>query len=323
MTISTPIITIFGATGFVGRAITAALARLASEDVALEPIIRVATRNPARAEFLRQLGKVGQITPVFCNPDDATSVARAVGGASIVVNCVGILAERRRGDFDRLHGELPGMIARAVLDHAAPNARFIHISALGADANSPSRYARSKAAGEGVVRAILPTATIFRPSVVFGPDDSFFNRFAKMALLSPALPLIGGGHTKFQPVYVGDIARAVVAAVASPPSAGLTVELVGPTTYSFRQLMELLLKAIDRKRCLITLPWGLAAFKGAILQHLPGKLLTTDQVKLLRADNVATRTNPTQAQLGVTPTAIETILPTYMDRFKPRGRFSK
>lgn len=311
------LVTIFGGTGFVGRAIINLLARTYPA-TALQ--IRVATRNPDKAEFLRQLGDVGQITPYACDPADAAQVQRAVLGSANVINCIGQLAESRGNKFDRVQGEIPGIIARAI-QTAAPHARLIHLSAIGTDANSSSKYARSKAAGEGVIRAILPGATILRPSIVFGPDDRFFNRFAKMALLSPALPLIGGGETRLQPVYVGDVAQAVMVAMNAPATQRQIFELAGPAVYSFADLLRLMLKQIGRERCLVTLPWGLALLQGSVLEHLPGKVLTRDQVKLLQQDNVASGVLPGLAQLGITPTAIEAILPTYLDRFKPRGRF--
>lgn len=311
------IITIFGGTGFIGRAIINALAR---EWPVTQLEIRVATRNPAKAEFLRQLGEVGQITPFFCDATDSAQVQQVVAGSAAVINCIGQLTESRRNKFDTVQGEIPGIIARAI-QAAASHARFMHISAIGADANSASSYARSKAAGEGVVRAIMPGATILRPSIVFGPDDDFFNRFAKMALLSPALPLIGGGTTRFQPVYVANVAQAVLNALKNPASQHMTYELGGPAAYSFKELLQLMLKVIRRERCLINLPWGMVMLKAAVLENLPGKLLTRDQVKLLQQDNVVGGALPGLAQLGITPQAVETILPSYMDRFRPRGRF--
>ena len=317
MTVSPAIITIFGGSGFVGRAVINHLAR---RYTAAELQIRVPTRLPARADHLRQLGEVGQVTPVLCDVRDAAQVQQVVAGSHAVVNCIGQLAESRRNKFDVIQGEVPGIIARAILA-AAPGARLVHLSAIGADANSPSKYARSKAAGEGVVRAILPSASILRPSIVFGPEDRFFNRFAKLALLSPVLPLIGGGHTKLQPVYVGDVAQAVVKILETPATQGATFELGGPAAYSFADLMHLMLKAIRRERCLVKMPWGLAMLKAAVLENLPGKLLTRDQVKLLQQDNVADEALPGLAQLGIVPAAVEAIVPTYLDRFRPRGRF--
>lgn len=311
------IITIFGGTGFIGRAIINELTRHATAN---QLQIRVATRNLAKAEPLRQLGEVGQITPVACSPADAAQVQQVIAGSDVVINCIGQLTESRRQRFATVQGEIPGLIARAI-QTVAPGAHLIHISAIGTDANSPSVYARSKAAGEGVIRAILPSATILRPSIVFGPEDKFFNMFARMALMSPALPLIGGGHTKFQPVYVGDVARAVAQVLRLPAARGQTYELGGPAVYTFKELLQLMLKTIGRDRCLLNLPWPLAKIQAGILQRLPGKLLTIDQVKLLQQDNIVADMLPGLAQLGIMPTAVEAILPTYMDRFKPRGRF--
>jgi uncharacterized protein YbjT (DUF2867 family) len=312
------IITVFGGTGFAGRAIINHLAR---RYPAARLQIRVPTRSLARAEPLRSLGEVGQITPFLCDVRDAGQVQQVVAGSAAVINCIGQLAESRKNRFDLVQGEVPGIIARAIQNTAAQGARFIHLSAIGADANSASKYARSKAAGEGVVRAILPQATILRPSIIFGPEDNFFNRFAKMALLSPVLPLIGGGATQFQPVYVGDVAAAVLAVLENPATEGLTYEIGGPATYSFADLMQLVLKESGRQRRLVNLPWGLARLQAAIFEKLPGKLLTRDQVTLLQHDNIVGGQAPVLAQLGIAPTAVEAILPTYLDRFKPRGRF--
>lgn len=300
---------VFGGTGFVGRAIVGRLAQAGYT-------VRIPTRVLAHAEPLRQLGAVGQVVPVVTNVRSAAQVGDAVRGADVVVNCIGILAQSRTQRFDVVQGEVPGILARAAL--AAGVRHFVHLSAIGADANSASAYARSKAAGEGMVRAIFPSAVILRPSIVFGAGDSFFNRFARMAQFAPALPLIGGGTTKFQPVYVADVAAAVVAALRAPTG---TYELGGPAVYTFKQLMQLTLKTIGRSRCLVTVPWWLAFIQGRVLERLPGKLLTQDQVVLLQHDNVVGAGAKTQADLGITPTAAEAVLPTYLDQYKPKGRF--
>jgi NADH dehydrogenase len=249
---------------------------------------------------------------------DAAELAATLQGADVVINLIGILAEGGHASFNEIHTALPGRIASAA--KAAGVKTLIQISALGADARSASAYAKSKAAGEEAVRAAFPEATILRPSIVFGPEDKFFNRFAAMALISPALPLIGGGHTKFQPVYVGDVADAIMAAATRADAAGKTYELGGPAIYSFRELMELLLAEMGVKRLLAPLPWGLASFQAGIAERIPGKPLTRDQVELLKVDNVLSGAAPGLTDLGVTPTAVELILPTYLDRFRKGGR---
>ncbi|HYE48442.1 MAG TPA: complex I NDUFA9 subunit family protein [Azospirillaceae bacterium] len=305
--------TVFGASGFIGRHLVRRLAKTGC-------VIRVVSRHPSGAGFLRTNGAVGQIVPMGCDVRSEESIRAAVQGADLVVNLIGILAESRRYSFQAVQAEAAGRIARVAKQ--AGVARFVQMSALGADAASGSRYARSKAEGERLVREAFPEATLFRPSIVFGPEDGFFNRFARMAMLSPALPLIGGGHTKFQPVYVGDVADAIMNALSTPESQGRTYELVGPRTYTFRELMQLVLSQTGRRNRLVSLPWGLAKVKAAFLELLPWKPLTRDQVELLKADNVASGKEPGLAELGVLPTAAEVILPTYMDQYRVGGRFS-
>ncbi|MDF2766908.1 MAG: 3-beta-hydroxy-Delta(5)-steroid dehydrogenase [Rhodospirillales bacterium] len=305
--------TVFGGAGFIGRYVVQRLARAGWR-------IRVPARNPDSALFLKPLGDVGQIVPMAANIRNELSVRRAVEGAGAVFNLVGILSERGRQSFDAVHREGAERIARIAAEMGA--ARLLHISALGADPQSPSKYARSKAAGEAAVRAAFPGATLFRPSIVFGPEDDFFNRFARMTRLLPALPLIGGGKTRFQPVYVGDVAEALVAALADPKTMGQIFELGGPQTYSFRQLMEILLAAVGRKRWLVPVPFPVATAQGAVLSLLPNPPLTRDQVKLLRRDNVISGLFPGLTELGVRPTALEAVIPTYLDRFRPGGWYS-
>lgn len=304
----TKIAVVFGGSGFIGRLITSRLAQAGYT-------VRVPSRVRAHAEPLHQLGVVGQVVPLLIDPSHAPSVASAVRGADVVINCIGILNETRSQKFDAVQSEIPGIIARAAAHADATT--YIHISAIGADANSESQYARSKAAGEGMVRALFPQATILRPSIVFGPDDSFFNRFAKMAVVSPILPLIGGGQTKFQPVYVGDVAAAVMAAIDSPAARGKLYELGGPAIYSFKALLQIMLRVVGRKRLLVPLPWKLAMLKARLLENLPGKLLTRDQVTLLKNDNIVNAGAKTLADLGINATALEAIIPTYLDRFRP------
>ncbi len=304
--------TVFGGSGFIGRYVVHGLAKLGYT-------IRVPSRYPADTAYLRIAGVAGQVNPIPLRLHDQRSIAAAVKGASLVINLIGELTDNRRNSFEFVHGETAGRIARAAASAAA--ARLIHVSAIGADPHSPSRYGASKGHGEDQVREAFPQATILRPSIVFGPEDQFFNRFAAMARLVPALPLIGGGKTRFQPVYVSDIADAVAHAAAHADTEGKLYELGGPEIYTFRQLMELMLKTIDRKAALLPLPFGLASFQAKFLELAPGKPLTRDQVELLKRDNVVSQGALTLSDLGVTPTALELVLPTYLRRFSKGGEF--
>jgi len=311
------LITVFGGSGFIGRHVVRALAVRGYR-------IRVGCRRPDLAGHLQPLGNAGQIQPVQANVRVRWSVDRAVEGADHVVNLVGILAEGGRQKFPVVHD----FGARAVAEAArAIGAGLTHVSALGADEHSESTYARTKAAGERAVRDTLADATIFRPSIVFGPEDQFFNRFANMARFSPVLPLIGGGETKFQPVYVGDIAEAIARAVEGSIERGKTYELGGPNVLTFRQCMEEMLEVIDRRRMLVPVPWWLASLQGSVLGMLPGKLLTRDQVTLLKSDNVVSAAaegeGRTFASLGITPQSTSTILPSYLWRYRVAGQFSR
>ncbi len=312
---SDTLITVFGGSGFLGRHVVRALAKRGYR-------IRVAVRRPDLAFFLQPAGRVGQIHAVQANLRHPASVDAAVRDADVVVNLVGILFERARQRFDTV--QTFGAEACA-LSAAAHGARLVHISAIGADEQSSSHYARSKAVGEKLVRAAVPGATILRPSIVFGPEDEFFNRFAAIARLAPALPLIGGGHTRFQPVFVGDVAAAVVAAIEGRATPGAVYELGGPAVRSFKELMQFLLATIERKRFLLPIPFELAKVPAFFLQFLPTPLLTPDQVELLRHDNVvsdeAKRERRTLEGLGITPTAMEAIVPAYLRRFRKAGQF--
>ena len=305
--------TVFGASGFVGRHLVRRLAKTGA-------VIRAAVRHPVQAGFLKPMGDVGQIVPVGVDIGRDGDLAAAVAGADLVVNLVGILYERGRQRFRGVHAEGAARIARAA--RAAGVERLVHVSAIGAEAQAASLYARSKAEGEAAMRAEFPGATILRPSIMFGPEDHFFNRFATLARFAPALPLIGGGHTKFQPVYVGDVAEAIMVALLQPQAKGKLFELGGPRIYSFRDLMELTLRATGRDRLLVNLPFGLAKLEAAFLELLPVPPLTRDQVELLKHDNVVAPGAATLADLGVAPTAVESILPTYLDRFRAGGRFA-
>lgn len=306
------VVTIFGGSGFVGRHVVRRLARLGC-------VVRVAVRRPSRAQFLKPMGDVGQIAPIRCDVTDDADVAEAVAGADAVINLVGILYEKGKIGFQAVHADAADRVARAAAK--AGVARYVHMSALGAEEGAAAKYAASKAEGEARVRAAFPSAMIVRPSVVFGPQDGFFNLFAGLARFSPVLPLIGGGHTRFQPVYVGDVAEAIVKGLTEKATAGKTFELGGPRVYTFKELMRLLLAQIKRRRLLLPIPWPLAEAQAAVLQLLPKPLLTPDQVTLLRKDNVCSGAFPGLKELGIEPTAAEVILPSYMDMYRPGGRF--
>jgi NADH dehydrogenase len=300
---------VFGGSGFVGRYVVKRLA-------AAGYVVRVAVRDTEAAMFLRPMGGVGQIVPLFAPVGVEAAVARAVDGADVVVNLTGILAEARPGDFERVHCEGAARIARLAASSVARH--VVHVSAIGADEASESFYARSKGRGEAAVLGIFPRAVILRPSVIFGPEDGFFNRFAAMAQISPVVPVVGG-KTKFQPVYVGDVADAVLAALA-PAAAGQTYELGGPDVKTFKELIEFMLKIIDRKRLVLDLPLPLATVQAGFLERLPGQLLTRDQVKLLGRDNVVTSGALNLTDLGIAPHGMGLILPGYLARYRPGGR---
>jgi NADH dehydrogenase len=282
-------------------------------------------RRPELAGHLQPLGKVGQIHAVQANLRYPASVAAAMRDSHIAVNLVGILAEGGAQTFDAVQGKGAETIAQAV---SAAGASLVHVSAIGADENSPSGYARAKAAGEAAIRAVIPSAIILRPSVVFGPEDQFTNRFAALARISPALPLIGGGLTKMQPVYVGDVAAAVADAVDGKAKSGATYELGGPEVLTMREIMQIILQTTDRNRMLVSLPFGLAKLQAAFLQFAPGAMkLTPDQVALLRSDNVvsdaAKSAGLTLEGLGITPDSMEAVVPQYLWRFRAAGQFQK
>lgn len=311
------LVTVFGGSGFLGRHVIRALAKR-------DYRIRVGVRRPDLAGHLQPLGKVGQIHPVQANLRYPASVQAAARGASVIVNLVGILAEGGAQTFDAVQAKGAETVAKAASDIGA---RMVHVSALGADQNSTSRYARAKAAGEAAVLAAAPSATIFRPSVVFGPEDHFTNRFAGLARLSPALPLIGGGLTKMQPVYVGDVATAIADAVDGKAAAGATYELGGPEVMTMREILEIILRVTERNCMLMPLPFALAKFKAAFLQFAPGDFkLTPDQVELLRHDNVvsdaAKAAGLTLEGLGITPDSLEAVTPSYLWRYRKTGQFA-
>ncbi len=297
-------VVVFGGGGFIGRHIVARLARRGAR-------IIVPSRHPANLADLKTAGEVGQITPIAADIHDDASVAVAVTGADIVINLIGILAPGRGNGFEAVQHRAAGRIAAAA--RAAGARQFVQMSAIGADGASPSDYARSKAEGEAAVRAAFPDAVVLRPSIVFGPGDGFFHRFGQMARLLPLLPLIGGGHTRFQPVYVGDVADAVLAVLDRPEAAGRTFELGGPRSYSFRELLDYIRRQVGvPHRCLMPIPFPLAMIQAAFMELLPGKPLTRDQVRLLRRDNVVSGALPGLSDLGITPKAVELVVPTYL-----------
>ena len=323
------LVTVFGGTGFIGRHLVLRLAAGGAR-------VRVAVRHPRNAAPLQPMGDVGQIAAVQASVTHEGSVRAAVSGADAVVNLVGILYESGRMTFDAVHRQGAENVARAAKEAGA--GRLVHMSALGADPQSHSKYAASKAAGEKAVRAAFPEAAIVRPSVVFGPEDGFFNLFASLARFSPVLPVFGcprprfrdgridiygDGGVRFQPVYVGDVAGAIVKCIESPACAGKTFELGGPAIYSFKQIMEMILRETSRKRLLVPIPYMVATLQAVFLQLLPKPLLTTDQVKLLKHDNVVSGKLPTLADLGIDATGAEGIIPTYLDRYRRGGRFTK
>ncbi|MEP2980073.1 MAG: complex I NDUFA9 subunit family protein [Lentilitoribacter sp.] len=313
------LVTVFGGSGFLGRHIVRLLAKKGFR-------IRVACRRPDLAGHLQPLGNVGQITAVQANLRYRDSVDRAVVGADYVVNCVGILFESGRNTFDAVQAFGAKAIAEAA---KAQGAKLVHISAIGADKNSKADYARTKAIAEEAVLKAVKDVVILRPSIVFGPEDGFFNKFADMSRLAPALPLVGGGHTKFQPVYVADVAEAVVKGVVGEIEGGKIYELGGPEVLSFKQCLETMLKVISRSRPLIHLPWAIASLIGSITSLIPfiDPPLTEDQVELLKSDNVVSDQAKSEgrdlAGMGITPKAVETILPTYLVHFRPSGQYTK
>lgn len=311
------LITVYGGSGFLGRHVVRALAKRNYR-------IRVAVRRPELAGFLQPLGRVGQIHAVQTNLRHAPSVEMAARDAQVLVNLVGILFERGRQRFDAVHAYGAEQVALAANAHGA---RMVHVSAIGADANSSSVYGRSKANAEHLALAAQPSTTIMRPSILFGPEDDFFNRFAALARISPALPLVGGGLTRFQPVFVGDVASAIADAVDGKTRPGTVYELGGPDVRTFRELMQFVLTTIERKRLLVSLPFVMARAQAAFLQYFPKPVLTPDQVELLRSDNVVSQAATSEARtlqgLGIDPTPIEAIVPSYLWRFRKTGQFQK
>lgn len=300
---------VFGGSGFIGRYV---VKRLAARGY----VVRVCGRDTEKAKALMTAGRVGQVVPLYVSLSNPATVERAVEDADVVVNLVGILAERHVGDFQRVQADGAGRVARAAA--AAGAIRMVQVSAIGADPSSPSAYARTKAEGEAQVRAAMPGATVLRPSVVFGAEDQFFNRFGSMAMLLPVMPVIHG-ETRFQPVYVADVADAVVAALEREDAQGALYELGGPRVYTFRELLEYVLRETHRRRRLVTIPPRLAELQARVGEWIPGKPLTRDQLLLLARDNVVSPGVPGLEALGITPTPLELVVPPYLDRFRPGG----
>lgn len=314
----TKLVTIFGGSGFVGRYIARRLAKDGWR-------IRVACRTPEEAGFVRTYGAVGQVEPVFCNVRDDDSVRTVTRGADAVVNCVGVLAESGKNTFSAVQAEAPGRIAR--IASAEGVARMVQISAIGADADAASAYARTKAQGEAEVTQHMPGAVILRPSVVFGPEDDFFNRFAGMSRMGPVLPVVGA-DTRFQPVFVDDVAAAVVVALDDHSRHGV-YELGGPDIATFRELMQQMLAVVQRKRIIVNIPFlvarGMAAGFGLAKTLTLGLFtppLTTDQVRNLAVDNVVADDARGFADLGLVPTPMSSVLPDYLWRFRPSGQYA-
>jgi NADH dehydrogenase len=313
---SDTLVTVYGGSGFLGRHVVRALAKR-------DYRIRVAVRRPNLAFHLQPLGRVGQIHAVQANLRDAPSVEAAARDSRVLINLVGLLAESGRQRFDSIHSFGAEQVALAANAHGT---RMVHVSAIGADEASPAAYARTKAVAERLVLAAQPQAVIMRPSILFGPEDDFFNRFASLARISPVLPLIGGGHTRFQPVFVGDVATAIADAVDGKLRGGTIYELGGPEVRTFKELMQYMLATIERRRMLVPLPFFAAKLKALFLQFAPSPLtLTPGQVDLLRVDNVvsdaAIADGRTLPGIGIEPETIEAIVPSYLWRFRKTGQF--
>jgi len=300
-------VTVLGASGFIGRYI---VKRLAAEGVA----ICACSRHARDAGFLRPMGDVGQVATFDVDIGNERALAAIIAGSDAVINAVGIIAERGKQNFEAVHHQGPARLAKLAKETGVRH--FVHISSIAADPSAPSAYARTKAAGEDAVRAAFPDAVILRPALVFGPEDSFFNRFAAMARFMPVLPLIGDGHTKFQPVFVGDVAAAVIATLKQTDAAGKTYEIAGPVVFDLKQLFAILLNVIGRKRLLLPIPFGLASFEAFFLEFLPRPPLTRDQVRMLKRDAVARPGAPGLSELGIAPHALELVLPSYLDRYR-------
>jgi NADH dehydrogenase len=308
------VVTVFGASGFLGRNAVRALAK-----GGFGYRIRACSRNPNAAAYLWPMGHVGQIQPLRCDVRNADDVARAVANSDAVVNLVGILYPAGGQTYEAMHVDAARIIGRATRE--AGIGTLVHISTPGIRPDSESEYSRTKAEGELALREEFPDATILRSSLVFGPDDNFFNKFASLSRFTPALPLIGGGHTRFQPMFVGDVAKAIVKCVDDASTRGRSYELGGPTVYTMKEMLQIILRETCRKRLLIPIPFWLATLQSYVLQFLPGTLLTPDQVTFLKGENVVSPDALTLADLGIAPDSLEAVLPSYLWRFRPKGQF--
>jgi uncharacterized protein YbjT (DUF2867 family) len=312
------LITVFGGSGFIGRHLVRALAKRGHR-------IRVAVRRPDLAGHLQPLGTVSQIQPIQANLRYPNSVAAAIKDADSVINLVGILAENGHQTFSSVQAEGARAVAQACKNAGINN--FVQISALGANSDSTSIYAQTKAYGEQIAQELVPNATIIRPSIVFGPEDNFFNQFASLARVLPILPLIGGGETKFQPVFVGDVADLITRVIDAEAQQGKTYELGGPDVMSFKDILQYILDVTGRKRLLLPLPFPVAMMQAAIMEWLPGQMLTRDQVRLLAYDNVVSDAarveNRTLEGVGIHASSVAAIVPTYLYRFRKAGQFEK
>lgn len=309
-------VTVVGGAGFLGRYLVKRLAQQGCQ-------VRVAVRDPEAARFVKPMGEVGQVQPVQANVRNEASIARAVAGADAVINLAGIMFPGAAQSFQAVHENGAAAVARAA--HAAGATRLVHVSAIGADRDADSKYARSKAAGEALVQDNFPTADIVRPSVMFGPEDQFFNLFGRLATILPVMPLFGGGHSRMQPVYVGDVAQAIANLLHDETTQGQTgeggvYELGGPQIFSVAELMAIVCEQTGRKRFLVPVPFAIAKFYAFFLQLLPWQILTMDQVEMLKVDNVVSGDYPGLAELGVTPTALDAVLPSYLHRYRRAGR---
>ncbi|MEM7507834.1 MAG: complex I NDUFA9 subunit family protein [Pseudomonadota bacterium] len=305
------LVTIIGGSGFVGRYIAQAMAKRGWR-------VRVACRRPNEALFVKPYGVVGQVEPVQCNIRDDASLRNVIAGADAVVNCVGVLFESGKNTFDAVQAEGAGRVARIAAEQE--DARMVHISAIGADADSEATYARTKAAGEAAVLEAKPDAVILRPSIIFGPEDQFFNRFAAMSRFGPVLPVVGA-ETKFQPVWVQDVAEAAALAVEGKAEPGI-YELGGPNTYSFKGLMQMMLDIIRRRRLILNIPFFAARLQATFLQLLPNPPLTVDQVRMLERDNVVSEGAKGFAELEIEPSAAEAIVESYLYAHRPYGQYT-
>ena len=306
------IIAIFGAGGFIGKYLMRQLTKL-------DYRIKVATRSPYQKGYLKPQGNAGQIELFKTNIFNEDDVERVLNNCDLVINLCGILFENSKQKFSQIHSKFPFLLSKLCNSHGIKN--LVHISALGIKEKHSSKYMQSKLQGETNIKENFKPSVILRPSVVFGPEDKFFNTFASLAQFSPFLPLVGGGKTKFSPIYVGDVARAIVKSLELNNSEPKTYELGGPENYSFKELMEILLTEIKKKRFLVPIPYGFAKFQSYFLQMMPNPLLTPDQVELLKYNNVVSGDHPTLKDLGITGTPIKNILSKYIYRFRTGGQF--